>query len=198
MRLYRTCAPKLANIEHFLSGPEEIQAIQELVPTQNMIDEVFLRKPSSHSSRFCPPWFEPIPLYASENEVTTFYEYCFHLLSNKRFFFGNKAVSASLYYLDLKGRPKAKDITKKSPPGVMNKSSYARAHMFIKKLRPFPELIKYRSVRDKARSINCALYSRRFIKIAGLDPTQLIISFVNSRTVEITIGTKFLQISPGF
>ncbi len=197
MRVYRTCAPKTANIEHFLDDTDEIQVIQELLPTQSMIDEVFARQPSNSNSRFCPPQFFPIPIYVSESDLTTFYEYCFYLLSQKKFI-GNRPVNAALYFLKKAGSPTEKNICKTPPAGVMSKKSYVKAHSFVRRLNPMPDQIKYRSVRDKKKNINYAIFSKKFIRADGVDPTTIIISFVNETTVEVIAGSDTYQISPNF
>jgi hypothetical protein len=198
MKLYRTCAPRTAGIEHFLDDLEEIHALHSILLTQDMIDEVFNRSVSDDSSRFCPPQFYPIPLYASENDETTFYEYCFHLLSNKRFLSEDRPLRASLYFLKLNGTPRKKDITKVAPAGVMNKSSYAKAHEFVTKLKIFPDLIKYRSVRDKMRKNNYAIYYKKYVSEIGIDPKTIIISLKAKDTVEVSLAAYVYIIKPNF
>jgi hypothetical protein len=198
MRIYRTCAPRTADIEHFLSSPEEIHAIQNLLPTQSMIDEVFSRLPSNNTSRFCPAQFTPVPLYASENDITTFYEYCFHLLLNKKFISGNKPINAVLYYLKLQGRPVIKDISKEKAKGLMAKNSYKKAHQFIAKLHPLPDVVKYKSIRDKNHNYNLAIFSKKSVAEDGVSAKRLIIGFLDKKSVEVFIDNKSYQISPYF
>jgi hypothetical protein len=196
MKLYRTCAPRTAGIEHFLDDLEEIHALHSILPTLDMVEEVFSRTASEDSSRFCPPQFYPIPLYASENDQTTFYEYCFHLLNNRKFISDKRPMKAALYFLQLTGVPRKKDITNTVPTGVMNKSSYAKAHEFIKKLKNFPDLIKYKSVRDKAKKINYAIYFQRYVTEVGIDPKTIIISLKSKDTVEVSLGADIYIIKP--
>lgn len=197
MKIFRTCAPKTADIEHFLDTIEEIQAVQSLLSTSGMLDEVFSRKANSNHSRFCPPYFSPIPIYVSENDRTTFYEYCFHLLNNKKLISGNKPIKAALYYLKLIGSPKIKDLSKAAPKGVMSRKSYLAAHKFIRGIG-VPDAIKYRSVRDEDENINYAVYFKKYIDSEGMDPRSIIISFVNSEAVEVTLGTDVYRILPKF
>lgn len=197
MKIFRTCAPKTAGIEHFLDSIEEIQAVQSLLSASDMLEEVFSRKANANQSRFCPPYFFPIPIYVSENDKTTFYEYCFHLLNNKKFIPGNKPVKAALYYLELTSGPKIKDLSKAMPKGIMSRKSYSAAHKLIKGIS-VPDAIKYRSVRDEDKNINYAVYFRKYIASKGMDPRSIIISFVNSKTVEVTLGTDVYRISPKF
>lgn len=199
MRLYRTCAPRTASIEHFLDEPEEIQAIQSIMPSIEMIDEVFSRGPSvDSSSRFCPVNFSPVPLYASEDSKTTFFEYCFHILKNRNFLSGSRPINAVLYSLLLTGKPRIKDISKREPPGVMSKTSYKAAHKFVKGLKSFPDIIKYRSVRDIDGNKNYAIYFKQFITEDGIAPQKIIINPKNKKSVEVTIDNTTYEIGPNF
>ncbi|MCO5113401.1 MAG: hypothetical protein M9899_04420 [Bdellovibrionaceae bacterium] len=171
--------------------------MQSLLSASDMLEEVFSRKANANESRFCPPYFSPIPIYVSENDKTTFYEYCFHLLNNKKFIHGNKPVKAALYYLKLTNKPKIKDISKITPKGVMSRKSYSHAHKFIKNMK-VPDIIKYKSVRDNDKNINYAVYFKKYIDSKGMDPHSVIISFVSSKMVEVTIGADVYRISPKF
>lgn len=163
-----------------------------------MLDEIFSRKANGSESRFCPPGFHPIPLYASESDKTTFYEYCFHLLNNKQFINGNKPVKAAFYHLKLIGKPKIKDLSKKGyPKGVMSRKSYAAAHKFIKSIG-VPNVIKYKSVRHEARNSNYAIYFRKFVESEGMDPRTIIISFADAKSVEVTLDREVYLISQKF
>lgn len=197
MKVFRTCAPKLADVNHFLDSTEEIQAVSHFISSAGMLDEVFSRKANGSASRFCPPYFFPIPIYVSESDETTFYEYCFHLLNNKKHISGNKAIKAALYHLKLIGRPRIKDLTKTSPKEVMSRKSYSAAHKFVKGIS-VPGAIKYKSVRDEEGKTNYAVYFKKFIESEGVDPHPIIIGFVDSKTVEVTIRKEVYQISPKF
>lgn len=198
MIIYRTCAPRTSTVDHFLDDLEEIQSMRSLVSSQNMIDEVFSRRPSAQSSRFCPPFFSPSPLYVSEKSTTTFYEYCFHLLNNQKFISSNRPVHATLYLLKMKGRPKIKDLSKKSPTGVMSTKNYKAAHQFIKKLNLVPDAIKYKSVRDKNKNINLAIFYKKYISETSVSPKKITISIISKKTVEVfTDGTSY-AITPVF
>ena len=192
MRLYRTCSIiRSTNINHFLDTSEEIAAIETLLPTENMIDKVFDRKVSANYSRFCPPQFLPIPLYVSEDSMTTFYEYCFHLLKNINLISYNKPLNANLYFLKIIGQPKVKDISVGKPPaGVMSKTSYAKSHAFIKKLKPFPDIIKYKSVRDKNQKNNYAIYTKNNVKEDGVLPESILVNIKSDQNIEVYYGGK--------
>lgn len=198
MKLYRTCAPRTASIEHFLDDLDEIQAIQSLLPTTEMVEEVFARGPSIDQSRFCPVNFSPAPLYVSEDSNTTFYEYCFHILKNADLLSGSRPINAVLYFLKLTASKQMVDITKKIPSGVMSKTSYAKAHSFLKSLKPLPDAIKYKSVRDLNRNNNYAIYSKKLIREDGLDPKKIIIKPKDKKTVEVSIDRTTYEIKPNF
>lgn len=198
MRLFRTCSPRTAGVDHFLDDHSEIQEIQAILPTIEMIDEIFSRGPSRDDSRFCPAQFSPVPLYASEDRMTTFYEYCFHLLINAKFISTTRPVNAVLYFLEFIGRPKIKDISRKPPRGVMSKKSYKQAHSFLKKLNPLPDAIKYKSVRDKSGKINYSIYFRKYVQEIGVDPKKIIIVPGKKKLVEVTVGRDTYVIKPNF
>jgi hypothetical protein len=198
MKLYRTCSPRNASVDHFLDDHNEIQAIQMILPSVEMIDEIFSRGPSLDGSRFCPVNFSPVPLYASVDSMTTFYEYCFHLLNNAKFISTTRPVSAVLYFLQLVGKPKVKDISKSPPRGVMSKSSYKNAHSFFRKLNQLPDAIKYKSVRDDGGKINYSIYFRKYIQEIGVDPKKIIIVPGNKKSVEVTVGKDTYMIKPNF
>jgi hypothetical protein len=198
MIIYRTCAPRFATIDHFLDDLEEVQAMQSLVPSQAMIDEVFSRGRTASSSRFCPPLFSPNPLYVSENSMTTFYEYCFHLLNNQKFISSQRPTHATLYLLKLHGKPQIKDLSKNPPAGIMNRNNYAVAHRFIKKLKSAPDVIKYKSARDKNKNINFAVFYKKYVTETGTDPQKITVSIISKKTVEVFTDGISYTITPNF
>jgi hypothetical protein len=198
MIVYRTCAPRFATVDHFLDDLEEVQAIQSLISEKTMIDEIFSRGPTTNSSRFCPPLFMPNPLYVSENSMTTFYEYCFHLLNNQKFISNHRPMYATLYLLTITGQPKIKDISKNPPAGVMNKNNYAAAHKFIKNLKSVPHVIQYRSVRDKNKNINFAMFYKKHVSETGTDPKKITVSIISKKSVKIFTDGISYTITPKF
>jgi hypothetical protein len=183
MRVYRTVAPPPSSVSRFLSTIQEMASVSYLAPAE-MIDQIFARKPSPiHFSRFCPKNTTSPGVYVTEEARASFFEYSHYQLANRPFT-GSEVVGAALYQMEMTNHPPmGVDLIKTiAPPGVLsaNDPTYAAAHAWLGGLTPFPDWVRYPSVRDPSNGACWVLFKKHLIASTNFAVTRFAVNPIAS------------------
>ena len=137
-------------------------------------------------TRFGPEGFSKRPLYASEKDDTTYYEFSYWKLKDWESEY-RMLTKAYLLKFDFNPQSKPIDIQKESDKDqILSRSTYKYSHKWIHRLKNIPESITYPSVRDpNPGGINFAIYDGKTVSNVVL-VQEVTMMILNSDTVEVT------------
>ena len=166
MTLFRCSVLKKRNSNKFLDTPDEVYAVGEVLDEVDWPDH-FKRTggiTSQGVTRFGPEGYDTWPLYASEKDDTTFYEFAYWKLKDWENELGMQ-TNASLIKLEFHPNDKPINVqTENDKDKILDISTYVHSHQWIKGLANIPESISYPSVRDPhGGGINFAVYEENAV-----------------------------------
>lgn len=166
MTLFRCSVLKKRNSNKFLDTPDEVYAVGEVLDEIDWPDH-FKRTggiTSKGVTRFGPEGYDTWPLYASEKDDTTFYEFAYWKLKDWENELGMQ-TNASLIKLDFHPNNKPIDVQgEANKDQILDTKSYVHSHQWIQGLSSIPESVSYPSVRDpQGGGINFAVYEENAV-----------------------------------
>jgi len=176
MKIFRVCRrPSLQPAAaRFISRAGSIGTGLALkaMATEQVVDEVFNRPlpiPVQFTTRFGPAGLLRNVFYTSEKPSTTFYEFGFHLLSDRSLI--GKTIAVALHELELISTTKPVQVGGQANHALLlDRCDYSHAHAWIKSLSLASlDTISYPNVREGSAGggTNYAIYLRGSVAASG-------------------------------